>query len=320
LSDPTALANRLRKNAKHLRKWARREQVVAYRLYDRDIPEFPLAIDWYDGRVHVSEYASHHFDDEDGARLRAALEAVRDALEVSEDAMFVKRRERQRGTLQYERVSERSAVTTIEEAGLLFEVNLSDYLDTGIFLDHRPLRAHVGQCARGADVLNLFAYTGTFSVHAAAGGARSTLSVDLSTTYLDWAERNLRLNRLSGAAHRQLRADVTTWLADEAPTSAFDLVVLDPPTFSNSKRMDDTFDVQRDHSTLIRHAMRTLRDDGTLFFSTNRKRFRLAEEELEGMRVVETTHRTVPLDFARSKPHQSWEIRHSPYRAARDAS
>jgi 23S rRNA (guanine2445-N2)-methyltransferase / 23S rRNA (guanine2069-N7)-methyltransferase len=166
-------------------------------------------------------------------------------------------------------------------------------------------------------VLNLFAYTGTFSVHAAAGGARSTLSVDLSTTYLDWAERNLRLNGLSGPTHRQLRADVTAWLAGEAPRSSFDLIVLDPPTFSNSKRMDDTFDVQRDHVPLIRHAMRTLRDDGTLFFSTNRKRFRLEEDALEGIQVAETTHRTVPTDFERSKPHRSWELRHSPYRARR---
>ncbi len=287
--DPaTMFANRLRKNAKHRRKWASRQGVSCYRLYDYDIPEVPLIVDTYEGRLHIATY-----DDQPDELLDAACEA----LQVEQADAFVKVRRRQRGKDQYERMGREQAVFQVAEGGLRFWVNLSDYLDTGLFLDHRQTRALIRDRVAGKRVLNLFAYTGSFSVYAAAGGGLVT-TVDLSATYLDWAADNLRINELPEGDLR--REDVVQWL--EASRERWDLIVLDPPTFSNSKRMQGTFDVQRDHRWLVGLCLERLTPGGELWFSTNARRFSM------GVEAEDWTGRTVPPDFKQRRPHRCWRI------------
>ncbi len=301
-------ANRLRKTARHRRKWARRAEVSCYRLYDRDIPEVPLAVDWYDGRLHVAEFVRP--DDREPADHEAWLDAVvaagAAALEVADDAVFLKRRERQRGTRQYEKQAGRGERFCVDEGGLRFWVNLGDYLDTGLFLDHRQTRARVRAEAAGRTFLNLFAYTGAFTVYAAAGGARTSTTVDLSHTYCDWAVDNLKLNALTGPGQTVEQGDVLTWLEDaRARGDRYDLVVLDPPTFSNSKRMRDTWDVQRDHPWLLRTTLALMPRGGVLYFATNARRFEL--ESPGDAEVSEITAETVPPDFTK-RPHRCWRM------------
>jgi len=305
-AQATMFANRLKKRARHLTRWSKRERVTCYRVYDRDIPEIPLAVDWYDGRLHMSEYARGGEVASD-AWIAAMGDAACEALGVPAGRLWVKRRERQRGLAQYEKVSAEQARFEVREGGLRFVVNLSDYLDTGLFLDHRTTRAMARDDARGRDVLNLFAYTGAFSVYTAAGGARSTTTVDLSRTYLDWAADNLALNGFEGPAHELVQADVIRWLA-EAPSASWDLVICDPPTFSNSKRMDDVFDVQRDHVALLREVLRVTRSGGIVYFSTNFRRFKPEPEAFAGVRAVEISDQTVPEDFRNSRIHRCWRI------------
>ncbi|MCB9539488.1 MAG: class I SAM-dependent methyltransferase [Myxococcales bacterium] len=301
-------ANRLRKNARHRRKWARRAGVSCYRLYDRDIPEVPLAVDWYDGRLHVAEFVRP--DDRDADEHEAWLDVVvargAEALQVAPEAVYLKRRQRQKGASQYERQDGSGERFEVTEGGLRFWVNLRDYLDTGLFLDHRQTRAMVRAEAEDRRVLNLFAYSGTFSVYAADGGARATTTVDLSNTYCAWARDNLALNGHDGPQHRVEQADVLTWLDDTFERGdRFDLVVLDPPTFSNSKRMRDTWDVQRDHPELLASTLRLLSHGGVLYFSTNARRFRL--EPPAGAAVTDLTAETVPPDFTK-RPHRCWRM------------
>lgn len=263
------LANRLSKRARHLRKWARREGVSCYRLYDRDIPEIPLAVDWYEGRLHIARYQRESDPGDDW--LEAMAHAAADALGVPRKQVYLKSRERQRGLAQYERVGEFGEVVVVSEGGHRFGVNLTDYLDTGLFLDHRITRAMVGREAAGARFLNLFSYTGAFTVYAAAGGARETVSVDLSNRYLEWARHNMELNGHDGpeqrGVHRYVRADVMAYLRDPGVYGAgssghFDLAVLDPPTFSTSKKMSGVLDIQRDHVELIERTLHLLRPGG----------------------------------------------------------
>ncbi|MDZ4170186.1 MAG: bifunctional 23S rRNA (guanine(2069)-N(7))-methyltransferase RlmK/23S rRNA (guanine(2445)-N(2))-methyltransferase RlmL [Coriobacteriia bacterium] len=323
-ADPSveAFANRLRKMAKHFGTWARRTGVSCYRVYDADLPDFNVAIDVYgaagdEGRtwIHLAEYAPPADIDPRRAaeRLDLAAEVSAEVFGVPRDAVFVKRREKQRGSAQYERVSQSSVTGIIAEGGLHFEINLSDYLDTGLFLDHRETRAWVRELAGGKRFLNLFAYTGSVSAYAAAGGAASTTTVDLSQTYLDWARRNLERNGFSGNEHRLVRADVLTWIgAARERGERFDLIFCDPPTFSNSKRMDDTWDVQRDHAELLSAVAELLAEDGTIIFSCNRRKFVLDEEALAsaGLAVRDVTRRTTPKDFDRTPPaHHCWTIR-----------
>lgn len=318
-------ANRLRKNLRTLGRWARREGVTCYRLYDADLPEYAVAVDIYEQWVHVQEYTPPLTVDprRAGERLRAALEVIPAVLEVSPDHVFLKVRSRQRGLSQYERHADTGVFHEVGEAGLRFLVNFTDYLDTGLFLDHRPIRALVREQARGRDVLNLFGYTGTATVYAAAGGARSTVTVDLSRTYLDWTRRNLELNGLAGPRHRLVRADVVDWLRSPPPgdrrrergggalPERYGLIFLDPPTFSSSKAMETTLDVQRDHVALITHAAELLTPDGLLLFSTNRRRFRLDEEALDHLVAEDITKQTIPPDFARHpRIHHCWRIMH----------
>ncbi len=304
------LGNRLRKVLRHRRKWARREAVTCYRLYDRDIPEVPVVVDWYDGRLHVAEFRkSSDTDDVDADRwlISMALGAAT-VLGVDDDNVYVKARQRQRGRDQYERREAARERFVVREGGHQFWVDLDGYLDTGLFLDHRIARARIGAEAEGKRVLNLFGYTGAFTVYAAGGGARASTTVDLSNTYLKWAADNLALNDLAGSAHALVRADVGRWLQEAIDArERYDLIVVDPPTFSNSKMMHGIFDVQRDHPKLISEAFALLERGGGLLFSTNARRFKLELPKRSNMIVEEITDTTVPPDFPR-RPHRSWYL------------
>ncbi|MEE3508123.1 MULTISPECIES: bifunctional 23S rRNA (guanine(2069)-N(7))-methyltransferase RlmK/23S rRNA (guanine(2445)-N(2))-methyltransferase RlmL [unclassified Pseudomonas] len=301
-------ANRLQKNLKLLGKWVRREGIDCYRVYDADMPEYALAIDLYHDWVHVQEYAAPKTIDPEkaSARLFDALAAIPQALNIDKSRVVIKRRERQSGTKQYERQSAQGQFLEVSEGGVKLLVNLTDYLDTGLFLDHRPMRMRIQREAAGKRFLNLYAYTGTASVHAAKGGARTTTSVDLSKTYLDWARRNLSLNGFSDK-NRLEQGDVMAWL--EASRDEYDLIFIDPPTFSNSKRMEGIFDVQRDQVQLLDLAMARLAPGGVLYFSNNFRKFQLDENLSERYAVEEITAQTVDPDFARnSKIHRAWRI------------
>ncbi len=305
-------ANRLTKNLKKRRKWAAKAGLEAYRLYDADMPEYAVAVDWYAGAVSIQEYAPPKTIDENRAhqRLLDVLEVVPQVCNVNPSAVFLKQRRRQKGIDQYEKQGGARKELAVEEHGCKFWVNLSDYLDTGLFLDHRPMRYWVQTHARGKRFLNLFCYTGAASVHAAVGGAVSTTSVDLSQTYLTWAERNFQLNQLSKGDHRFIRADVMEWLGREK--GRYDLIFLDPPTFSNSKKMESVLDVQRDHIDLIEQAMALLSRDGLLIFSNNYRRFKLDEKIGELFQVEDKTRESLPEDFEKNQRiHQCWFIRHA---------
>lgn len=301
-------ANRLQKNLRQLGKWARKEGIQCYRLYDADMPEYALAIDLYGDWVHVQEYAPPRSIDPQKAqeRLFDALGAIPQALGISRDRVVVKRRERQSGTRQYERQASQGEFLEVNEGGVKLLVNLTDYLDTGLFLDHRPLRLRIQREAVGKRFLNLYCYTATATVHAAKGGARSTTSVDLSKTYLDWARRNLALNGLSDR-QRLEQGDVMAWLEEDR--GEYDLIFIDPPTFSNSKRMEGVFDVQRDHVALLDLAMARLAASGTLYFSNNFRKFVLDAGLSERYAVEEISSATLDEDFRRnSKIHRAWKL------------
>ena len=301
-------ANRLQKNLKQLGKWARREGVECYRLYDADMPEYALAVDLYRDWVHVQEYAAPRSIDPDKAqaRLLDALAAIPQALGVAQDRVVIKRRERQAGSKQYQRQAAQGQFMEVSEGGVKLLVNLTDYLDTGLFLDHRPLRLRIQREAAGKRFLNLFCYTATATVHAAKGGARSTTSVDLSKTYLDWARRNLSLNGFSDK-HRLEQCDVMAWLGDDR--GEYELIFIDPPTFSNSKRMEGVFDVQRDHVELLDLAMARLARGGVLYFSNNFRKFQLDESLVARYQVEEISAQTLDPDFARNpKIHHAWRF------------
>ncbi len=301
-------ANRLQKNLKLMGKWVRREGIDCYRVYDADMPEYSMAIDLYHDWVHAQEYAAPKSIDPEkaSARLFDALAAIPQALNIDKSRVVIKRRERQSGTRQYERQSAQGQFLEVKEGGVKLLVNLTDYLDTGLFLDHRPMRMRIQREAAGKRFLNLFAYTATASVHAAKGGARSTTSVDLSRTYLDWARRNPSLNGFSDK-NRLEQSDVTVWL--QACREEYDLIFIDPPTFSNSKRMEGVFDVQRDQVELIDLAMARLAPGGVLYFSNNFRKFVLDENLGQRYAVEEITQQTIDQDFARnSKIHRAWKI------------
>ena len=302
-------ANRLQKNLKTLGKWAKKAGVECYRLYDADMPEYALAIDLYRDWVHVQEYAAPRSIDPEKAqtRLLDALAAIPVALGIPSERVVIKRRERQAGTRQYERQAAQGQFMEVTEGGVRLLVNLTDYLDTGLFLDHRPMRLRIQREAAGKRFLNLFCYTATATVHAAKGGARSTTSVDLSKTYLDWARRNLALNGFS-ERHRLEQGDVMHWLAEDR--GEYELIFIDPPTFSNSKRMEGVFDVQRDHVQLLDLAMARLAAGGTLYFSNNFRKFQLDDSLQQRYAVEEISAQTLDADFARNpKIHRAWRLR-----------
>ncbi|MEZ2746457.1 bifunctional 23S rRNA (guanine(2069)-N(7))-methyltransferase RlmK/23S rRNA (guanine(2445)-N(2))-methyltransferase RlmL [Halopseudomonas bauzanensis] len=301
-------ANRLKKNLKTLGKWARQQNISCYRLYDADMPEFAVAIDLYGDWAHVQEYAAPASISEDKAqaRLQDVLVALPQVLSIPASQVVLKQRQRQTGKQQYQRMDRRGEFMTVTEGQVKLLVNLTDYLDTGLFLDHRPIRLRIAEEARGKRFLNLFCYTASASVHAAVGGARKTTSVDLSKTYLDWARRNLSLNGLSDL-HQLVQDDVMKWL--EQDRGEYDLIFIDPPTFSNSKRLDDVFDVQRDHVQLLDMAMARLAPGGVLYFSNNFRRFRLDPALEEKYQVQDISAQTLDKDFQRNtRIHRTWRL------------
>jgi 23S rRNA (cytosine1962-C5)-methyltransferase len=312
------LANRLRNRYRHLRKWARRTGVTCFRLYERDIPEFPLIVDWYDGAAVAWFFRRKRDETEEQAAawLKESREEILAGLDLAPGDLFIKERRRQRGLDQYERMGQAGAVRVVSEQGLRFEVNLSDYLDTGLFLDHRNTRALIRERSAGRRVLNLFAYTGSFTCYALAGGASRSVTVDMSRTYCAWTERNFRLNDFAlGADHRILQRDCLKFLEEEArQLGPFDLIVCDPPTFSNSKRMEwDSFSLERDYPLLLRRLAPCLAAGGALYFSTNARGFELAGEALPaGLSAKELTPKTLPEDFRNRKIHRCWVLAREP--------
>jgi 23S rRNA (guanine2445-N2)-methyltransferase / 23S rRNA (guanine2069-N7)-methyltransferase len=307
-------ANRLRKNIKKLEKWAKQSNIECYRLYDADLPEYNVAVDRYGDWVVIQEYAPPKTVDANKARQRLfdVISATLSVLEIPANRLVMKTRERQKGKSQYQKLGEKGDFFEVQEFDARLLVNLTDYLDTGLFLDHRLARQMLGKMSAGKDFLNLFAYTGTASVHAGLGGAKTTTTVDMSRTYLEWAERNLRLNGLTGRQHRLMHADCLSWLRDS--DEQFDLIFIDPPTFSNSKRMEDDFDVQRDHMMLMQNLKRLLRRGGTIMFSNNKRGFKMDLDGLAGLglQAQEITQKTLSQDFARNRQiHNCWLVSHA---------
>ncbi|UXN36172.1 bifunctional 23S rRNA (guanine(2069)-N(7))-methyltransferase RlmK/23S rRNA (guanine(2445)-N(2))-methyltransferase RlmL [Avibacterium paragallinarum] len=304
-------ANRLQKNSKKIEKWAKQQGINAYRLYDADLPEYNVAVDRYLDHIVVQEYAAPKNIDENKARQRL-LDAVTATLAVTgveTNKLVLKVRQKQKGINQYEKLANKGDYFYVEEYGAKLWVNLTDYLDTGLFLDHRLTRKMVGEMAKGKDFLNLFAYTGSATVHAALGGAKSTTTVDMSNTYLNWAEQNLILNDIEGKQHKLIQSDCLQWL--EKCDRQFDLIFVDPPTFSNSKRMENSWDVQRDHIQLFSQLKRILRPNGTIVFSNNKQKFKMDFEGVAelGLTAQDITVKTLPLDFERNKQiHNCWLI------------
>ncbi|HEY4107790.1 class I SAM-dependent methyltransferase [Puia sp.] len=291
--------NRLTKDIRHVGKLARRQEVSCYRIYDHDLPEFPFCIERYEDMLYLAEYQRRHgmTEDEHNSWLESCIPTISEILEVPDERIYYRERRRKGGRQdQYEKLASEQEFFIAKEAGLSFRINLTDYLDTGLFLDHRITRGMVRDEVKDKRVLNLFCYTGSFSVYAAAGGASQVDSVDLSKTYLAWAEANMQLNFPGTAAHRFIHADVKQWL-DEAPAGYYDLVVMDPPTFSNSKRMKDFLDIQKDHAELINKTLRAMKEGGILYFSTNYRRFQLEQEKIMAASVKDITNATTPFDF-----------------------
>ncbi len=311
MNDQEQFANRLQKMAKHTGKWARRQGITCYRVYDADLISHPLVIDRYGDWIHLAEYKRDVDMDEREYRTWRFIirQTISDVMEVPNERIIFKERSPQKGDSQYEKRAAKGKEIKVDESGLTFLVNFEDYLDTGLFLDHRQTRALVRDLAPGKRFLNLFAYTGSFTVYAAAGGARSSLTLDLSNTYLEWAQRNLDVNGLSAPEHVIERADVLEWLRVK-PQDQWDLIVMDPPTFSNSKMMRAVLDIQRDHVGLIEAGVMRLARGGTLIFSTNLRKFKLEEDRLpEGIQVKNITSQTIPPDYRNKKIHQCWMIR-----------
>jgi 23S rRNA (cytosine1962-C5)-methyltransferase len=291
--------NRLAKMARHLGKQAKRQSISCYRVYDHDLPEFPFCIELYEDKIYLAEYKRRHgmTEEEHLAWLEGCLPVITRVLGIPDERIYFRQRQRKAGRHgQYEKLNSEQEFFEVREGGLQFLVNLSDYLDTGLFLDHRITRGMVKEEARDKRVLNLFCYTGSFSVYAAAGGAAMVHSVDLSRTYLDWAVKNMGLNGLLNASSSFIHADVKQHL-DLLPPDYYDLVVMDPPTFSNSKRMKDFLDIQRDHVELLNKALISMRTGAVMYFSTNFRKFQLDRENIRASSIRDITGATTPFDF-----------------------
>ncbi|WP_261817372.1 bifunctional 23S rRNA (guanine(2069)-N(7))-methyltransferase RlmK/23S rRNA (guanine(2445)-N(2))-methyltransferase RlmL [Vibrio gallicus] len=306
-------ANRLKKNLGKIGKWAKREQLDCYRIYDADLPDYNVAIDIYNDHLVIQEYAAPKTIEPHVAKRRLT-DVIRAAVQVTgveANNVVLKVRQKQKGTNQYQKLAQKQQEMHVNEYGVKLKVNLFDYLDTGLFLDHKLTRRMLGQMAQGKDFLNLFAYTGSATVHAAAGGAKSTTTVDMSKTYLDWAQQNLAINGFKNKAHTFVQADCLQWL--EKSQSNYDLIFIDPPTFSNSKRMQQTFDVQRDHIELMTNLKRLLKPGGTIVFSNNKRHFKMDVDALEQLQLQaeNISDKMLPLDFTRNKHiHNCWLITH----------
>lgn len=302
--------NRLRKNYKHIRKWAKRTHTNAFRIYDRDVKGYPFAIDFYNNRLCVQFFSSNPAIEEPSQRLKDELiETFKELFQTEPDQIYWKTRKKRQNLEQYEKIDSTKENFTVLEYGLKFKINLQDYLDTGLFLDHREARHLIGTMSQDKRILNLFAYTCSFSVHAASGGALSTKSVDMSNTYTAWGRENFLINSFSLKNHEVIRADCLKFLEQEVRTShKYDLIIIDPPTISRSKKMDGKFDVQLDYIFLISHALKLLANGGFIFFSTNSRKFSFDKSEFKSCCVEEITHKTIPLDIRNKKIHHCWRI------------
>ncbi|MFZ4544220.1 MAG: class I SAM-dependent methyltransferase [Saprospiraceae bacterium] len=312
MTDIEMFANRLAKMYKHITKWARRKGISCYRIYDHDIPQFPFAIDRYDTCLYISEYETGYYmePEEREEWFNRCITAIALQTETTIDKIFFKTRKQQKGKTQYEKTgAEEHFEMVVQENGLKFKINLSDYLDTGLFLDHRPLRELVKIQAKDKNVLNLFAYTGSFSVYAASGEAALVVTIDLSATYLNWAVDNLELNGLyDPEKHYFVQDDVKVWLQEPPDHTKFDIIIMDPPTFSNSKRMTDVLDIQRDHVELINQALDILNPGGRLYFSTNFRRFKMDAPSIKSTKIKDITAMSIPEDFRDKKIHFCFQI------------
>ncbi len=306
-----SFANRLQKVNRHITKWAKRQGITCYRIYDLDMPEFPFCIDRYEEYLHIAEYKAGHrlSDEEHEAWLEACMQVVSTVLEVAPEHIFLKERRRlSRRTEQYEKVAQESQKIIVREQGLQFQVNLTDYLDTGLFLDHRPLRNTFRAEAEDKNVLNLFAYTGAFSVYAADGKARSVTTVDLSNTYLQWARENMTLNGLlDDTRHTFIQSDIMDFLKKPG-AQQYDLVFVDPPAFSNSTRLKGTWDTQRDHPAMLYYILKMVNPGGIVYFSNNLRQFVPGFEKLEATAIKDISLQTIPEDFRNKKIHHCYRI------------
>lgn len=296
----TMFRNRLGKVFRHISKYARKQEVSCYRIYDHDLPEFPLCIEKYEDWLYVAEYRrNHHMEESEHAIwLYDCKSIIAEIIDMPASRIVLRTRQRKLNRQdQYQKLNDEHQYIQVQEQGLKFKINLTDYLDTGLFLDHRMTRVLVRDASKGKKVLNLFCYTGSFSVYAAAGKASEIVSVDLSRTYLKWATENMELNELyDPVRHLFIHEDVKQYL-QSIPTGYFDLVIMDPPTFSNSKRMDDFLDIQRDHPLLINQVLNAMKPDGILYFSTNFSRFQLQTDAFSACTVKDITRSTTPFDF-----------------------
>lgn len=304
------LKNCIRKNYRHVRKWAKRTHTSAFRIYDRHIKEYPLAIDFYAGRFCVHYFLYSREDEEPPQEKKEEVEqAITSLFEVKPDVIYWRTRLRRKKIEQYEKAGESKEFFTVLEYGIKFKVNLLDYLDTGLFLDHRETRHLVASLAKGKRLLNLFAYTCAFSVHAAVAGAAFTKSVDMSNTYTEWGRENFLLNSLPLKNNEIVRADCLKFLDEEIHFGQkYDLIVIDPPTLSRSKKMDQLFDIQEDYVFLLSKAQKLLLKGGAIFFSTNARKFVLDETYFRGLIFQDISEKTLPLDFHDPKIHRCWKI------------
>lgn len=298
------ILNRLKKRAKHLKKWAKREQIECYRLYNRDIPEYPYLIDIYKDNVILYD-RGNEIDQEKEDHFENTLDALKEIFEIGLSSIYVKSRSRQKGDNQYKKVDKKEETIIVQEKQAKFHINLSDYLDSGLFLDHRPLRQIVFQESKNKSVLNLFSYTCSMGVFAALSGAHTT-NVDLSTTYLDWGIKNYELNELPAGEHLFVKTDVKTFLEEDENT--YDLIILDPPTFSNSKSMDYTFDIQKLAGEFVSLSVQRLSPNGKLYFSTNKRDFKWDPNWEEGFKVRDLSNQSIPEDFRDQKIHKLFLI------------
>ena len=304
-NDDPAFYNRLLKNNKKLKRQFKSQKVEAYRVYDRDIPEYAFSVDVYGDRIHLQEWEPPKTvdkaaaDKRTGIALRSCRRFAKEVLQSSTPRVALKERRRRKGRDQYEKIQESKSYFKIQEGAATLLINTDDYLDTGLFLDHRPIRLQLAREAEGKSLLNLFCYTASVSVHAALGGAARTKSIDMSNTYLDWARRNFSVNKLDPRYHELERADCVKWL--EASSERFDIIFMDPPAYSRSKKMEQDLDIQRDHPSLIRSAMNLLTRGGRLYFSTNLRSFELDSEVSEQFKVKDLTDASIPPDFKRAK-------------------
>lgn len=302
--------NCIRNKYRHIRKWAKRTGTNCFRVYDREMHHYPFAIDFYAGRFLVQYFSPHRDEEEPSKELyEEVVSALRTIFQARTDQIFWRSRIRRKKTEQYEKLDELDDFFIAYEYGVKFNINLTAYLDTGLFLDHRETRRLVAKASLGKRLLNLFAYTCSFSVHAAVQGATFTKSVDMSNTYTNWGKKNFILNDLSLKNNEIVRADCLKFLLDEKRSGIkYDIIVIDPPTISRSKKMTQMFDVQEDYIFLIQQSLKLLSPSGTIYFSTNSRRFIFNEEKFEGCRIIDISEKTIPIDFNDPKIHRCWKI------------